>query len=347
MRDQVSSLHANLAALPFRLIVTSNHDPLMETALRLANKTPAVEFYHYRGQNKTLLPVPTVNEPLLFHLYGHISDASSIVLAETQLLDFLTALISKAPPLPADLNAALTNGKMFLFLGFGLHQWYLRILLHVLKVLRRGPPTFAVEIQPRDTGAPLEDAVFFYRENYRTEVYVTDVFDFVSELRQRCAPPPATVADAVRTAPHAAEIATPSARGPKIFICHASEDKDTARNIHETLERSGFDPWLDKEALRGGDEWDGLIESTIKDVDYVMVLNSQSLTAKTRGASYVNKEIKLALRAAEWRLGKFIIPVCIDTAPLVEPLTSYHAVNLSAPEGMRDLIRAVKKAGAA
>ena len=147
MRDQVSSLHANLAALPFRLIVTSNHDPLMETALRQANKRPAIEFYHYRGQNKTLLPVPTVSEPLLFHLYGHISDASSIVLAETQLLDFLTALISKAPPLPADLNAALTNGKMFLFLGFGLHQWYLRILLHVLKVLRRGPPTFAVEIQ--------------------------------------------------------------------------------------------------------------------------------------------------------------------------------------------------------
>ena len=123
MRDRVSSLHANLAALPFRLIVTSNHDPLMETALRQANKNPAVEFYHYRGQNKTLLPVPTVSEPLLFHLYGHISDASSIVLAETQLLDFLTALISKAPPLPADLNAALTNGKMFLFLGFGLRQW--------------------------------------------------------------------------------------------------------------------------------------------------------------------------------------------------------------------------------
>ena len=42
MRDQVSTLHANLAALPFRLIVTSNHDPLMETALRRADKNPAV-----------------------------------------------------------------------------------------------------------------------------------------------------------------------------------------------------------------------------------------------------------------------------------------------------------------
>ena len=202
MRDRVSILHANLAALPFRLIVTSNHDPLMETALRQAKKTPAVEFYNYRGLNKTLLPVPTVSEPLLFHLYGHISDASSIVLTETQLLDFLTALISKAPPLPADLNAALTNGKMFLFLGFGLRQWYLRILLHVLKVLRRGPPTFAVEIQPDDAGSPLDDAVLFYRENYRTEVHVTDVFDFVTELRERCAPPPST--DAARATPRPA-----------------------------------------------------------------------------------------------------------------------------------------------
>ena len=80
----------------------------------------------------------------------------------------------------------------------------------MLKVLRRGPPTFAVEIQPEDAGSPLEDAVLFYRENYRTEVHVTDVFDFVAELRQRCAPPST---DTMRAATRPAEDVPQAARG--------------------------------------------------------------------------------------------------------------------------------------
>ena len=40
---RVSTLHDDLAALPFRLIVTSGLDPLMEDALRRAGKAPAVE----------------------------------------------------------------------------------------------------------------------------------------------------------------------------------------------------------------------------------------------------------------------------------------------------------------
>ena len=41
--NRSSSLHNDLAALPFRLIVTSGLDPLMETALHGAGKAPTVE----------------------------------------------------------------------------------------------------------------------------------------------------------------------------------------------------------------------------------------------------------------------------------------------------------------
>lgn len=44
-----SALHDDLAALPFHRIITSSHDPLMETALREAGKVPHVGRYHYRG----------------------------------------------------------------------------------------------------------------------------------------------------------------------------------------------------------------------------------------------------------------------------------------------------------
>ena len=342
LREQTSAVHSDLASLPFRLIVTSSHDPLLETALRRRNKLPLIEHYHYKGKNKPLLPQPAVETPLVFYLYGHVREASSVVLTETQLLDFLAALISKDPPLPSDLNAALTNGKLFLFLGFGLRQWYLRILLHVLKVLRKGSRTFAVEIGADAAAPPPDDTILFYRENFKVDVQSTDVFEFVHELSTRCAPAAGSM---LQVAPVAGpgESTPLSGRGPKVFICHASEDKDRARGIHDALVGAGFDPWLDKESLRGGDRWDALIESTIKEVDYFVVVNSKALEAKSHAASYVNKEIKVALRAEDWRMGKFIIPVRVDDTPLLSPLTTYHAVDLAEPEGMRNLVRAIKR----
>lgn len=121
--EQPTTVHDDLAALPFRFIVTTGLDPLMEIALRRAGKTPAVSRYHYRGRNEELLPEATIDAPVLFHLYGRVDEASSVILTEMQLLDFLAHLIARDPPLPNDLNEALTNGRLFLFLGFELRQW--------------------------------------------------------------------------------------------------------------------------------------------------------------------------------------------------------------------------------
>lgn len=340
-RNTVSPLHDDLAALPFQMIVTSGHDPLMEEALTRI-KNPSLERYHYKGKNKELLAEPSVETPILFYLYGCVTDPSSLVVTETQLLDFLAALIAKDPPLPHDLNATLTNGRLFLFLGFGLNQWYLRILLHVLKILRQGSRTFAVEIEDASANTSLENAVIFYRQNFKVDIVKGDVFAFVKELRSRCSPPleDNTTQPLKKDTPSD----SPSGKGPTVFLCHASEDKGYAAMLHEGLTRAGFAPWLDTNSLRGGDQWDSLIESTIEKVNYFVVLNSHNLLNKSKGISYVNKEIKVALRAEDWRMGKFIIPLSLDSSPLLEQLGSYHAINFtSQSEGLKELIRAIKR----
>lgn len=345
LEPQPSQLHDDLAGLPFRWIVTSGHDPLMEAALQRAGKSPSIDRYHFRGKNEDLLPEPTVESPVLFYLYGRVAEPSSVVLTQTQLLDFLTKLIAGDPPLPNDLNAALTNGRLFLFLGFGLHHWYLRILLHVLKVLRSDTRSFAVETV--DEGlAGAENAILFYRENFKMEMFPTDVAEFVHELRSRYEPPAEAQGESSTGAAleQATARSTPDANGAKVFICHASEDADKAREIHDLLRRAGLEPWLDKDALRGGDLWDDQIETTIKSVDFFVVLNSKALDAKSRAASYVNKEIKKALQAEDLRLqGSFIIPVTVDDTPLLEPLSRYHAVNFRETNGPRALVRAIKR----
>jgi hypothetical protein len=345
-----STLHAALAELPFRLIVTCGLDPLMETALRNAGKTPAVERYHYRGRNEELLPETSVEAPLLFHLYGRIDEPSSVVLTELQLLDFLAHLISHDPPLPNDLNAGLTHGRLFLFLGFGLRQWYLRILFHVLKVLRPDSRGFAIEALEAEAGgetAKKDHSIFFYRDNFKMELVHTDPVEFVRELRDRYVQSGGPVRMAKTETGNSATASGPG-RGPTVFICHASEDKKKASEIHDALKKARLEPWLDQDALRGGDRWDELIAATIEKVDYFVVLNSKALAAKSREASYVNKEIKRALQADDLRLvGHFIVPVAIDDAPLLEPLAKFQAVDLRKPEGLSELVRAIKRQSAA
>jgi TIR domain-containing protein/SIR2-like protein len=348
--ERASPLHDALAELPLRLIVTCGLDPLMETALRRAGKTPSVERYHYRGRNEELLPEASVDAPLLFHLYGRVDEPPSVVLTELQLLDFLAHLISHDPPLPNDLNAGLTHGRLFLFLGFGLRQWYLRILFHVLKVLRPDSRGFAVEAIAAgvsDQKTKGDHAIFFYRDNFKMELVDSDPIEFVRELRDRYV----QAGGPARMAKPGSESSTTTSgpgRGPTVFICHASEDKKKASEIHDALKKARLEPWLDQDALRGGDRWDDLIAATIEKVDYFVVLNSKALVAKSREASYVNKEIKRALQADDLRLvGHFIVPASIDDAPLLEPLAKFHAVDLRKPEGLSELVRAIKRQSAA
>jgi hypothetical protein len=280
-------------------------------------------------------------------LYGRVNEPASVVLTELQFLDFLARLISRDPPLPNDLNAALTHGRLFLFLGFGLRQWSLRILFHVLKVLRADSRGFAIETLEAGTGreANRDAAIFFYRDNFKMDLLRSDPLEFVCELRDRYVASGGP--ERLSAAGSPGDLGTAAAQlpaGATVFICHASEDKKKATQVHEALRRARLVPWLDQDALRGGDRWDDLIAATIEKVDYFVVLNSKALAAKSREASYVNKEIKRALQADDLRLvGRFIVPASIDDTPLLEPLARFHAVDLRKPEGMSELVRAIKR----
>jgi hypothetical protein len=47
----------------------------------------------------------------------------------------------------------------------------------------------------------------------------------------------------------------------KIFVSYVQEDLDEAYQIYRRLRQEGYDPWIDKEKLFGGQDWD--LEITI------------------------------------------------------------------------------------
>jgi len=335
-REAGLELHAALAALPLSLVVTSSHDALFEAALRSAGKAPLVEHYHFRGDNEAILQLGSVESPLLYQLYGSPREPSSMVLTEGDLLDFLVAVVSKNPPLPSNIRSELKKkGRSFLFIGFGLRHWHLRILLHVLGFSGAESRSFALEPLASAAPAELEQTIVFYRTGYRIEVYDMKLAEFVGQLRRRfdTAAPRATAVPAATGGPQAAQV----------FICHASEDRQVAQRISEELGRAGLRPWLDKSSLEGGDEWDPVIERSIGESDYFLVLQSRSLAGKS--FSYLNREINLALSRQKFaRSGiRFIIPVQIDDSPLIDDLKPFQAIPIRGDKDLSHLTSSIKR----
>ena len=101
--------------------------------------------------------------------------------------------------------------------------------------------------------------------------------------------------------------AAPLGPRPRVFISYAREDADLAARVFDTLQKSQFEPWLDKESLRGGETWDQRIRSELDATDYTLVLYTPALCRKTD--SYVNREIALARDRALSVRGSFLIPL--------------------------------------
>ena len=183
-------LHVELAQCPFGLILTTCHDDLFTRALHGHNKAPSRNWYHYRGEpreNKEISGTLSPNFPIVYHLFGTFDDPNSLVLSENDLLDFITAIISDRPKLPDSLRNALHN-KTFLFVGFGIRYWYIRVILKLL-IKTMGIPrgSFALEFLGELEPEERKRTVLFYSRGTRVEVVDMDALAFAKELSDRLA----------------------------------------------------------------------------------------------------------------------------------------------------------------
>lgn len=333
--NQTSDLHKNFAVLPFYFVVTTTPDNMFRNALRKEEKDPIEYGYNFNGANPDIVQMGTVEHPLLFYLYGTLSEPKSLPLTENDLLDFLVALISKKRPLPDNIRSELQNENIiFLFVGFGFRHWYLRILLHVLKGDNgRMSRSFAIERFTHENMVELRRNVFFFkRSDYKIHIFDYELNDFAKRLRDRYkkSSPECVPRSGI---PHA----------PQVFICHANENKKYASFLYKKLEEAGLRLWLDRENLRGGDHWDKLIRKTVKEVDYFIVLQSKAMAKKQIG--YVNREINIALdRQEEFRRSiRFIIPVKIEECQKLEELEHLQTIDLTEEANTKKLIATIKR----
>ena len=152
--------HKLLAELPLPVYITTNPDSLLEDALREAGKQPEsllCPWNEYVEQLQAELDPgspPTVERPLVFHLFGRWDEPDSLVLTEDNYFDFLIGRTEQNNLIPEYLRQRLSDSGL-LFLGFQTEEWNFRVLYRSIlaqkgRARRRRYTHIAAQIEPED-----------------------------------------------------------------------------------------------------------------------------------------------------------------------------------------------------
>jgi len=182
-------IHNVLASLPFRYILTTNFDDLMEKAFVNAEKFPNEEIYRVRGNTSELKPA-TIKEPIVYKLHGSIKEISTMITTEDNVIDFLAAILMSEPPLPSEIKSLFTNSSI-LFIGYGLKDWNIRVMLRALRESgnqsKSSRSSFAIQRCPDDNweATEWEQSVLYWRQNEHIRCFDVDAVEFMTELGKR------------------------------------------------------------------------------------------------------------------------------------------------------------------
>jgi NAD-dependent SIR2 family protein deacetylase len=175
-------VHHILASWPIKAVLTTNYDNLMERAFSKKDKDPAKAIYNHHGDQEQLKVPPSVEKPLVYKLHGSLENVDSMVITEDNYIDFLISLIEGNPKLP-DAISAIFRTDSILFVGYGLKDWNIRVLL---RYFRKDEDIRSFAVQRDLRGASREwESMVLYWERKNISVYNCDALAFLRELDQR------------------------------------------------------------------------------------------------------------------------------------------------------------------
>jgi hypothetical protein len=347
-----STIHQELARLPFHLCLTTTPDHFMADAFRSCGlgKDPVWVYYdHSKSQkeklgsssNDTWVPAGTSQKPLVFGLMGGVEDKFSVIVEECDVLDSLFEFQRGSGRLPSSVTSELSaESHAFLFMGFDLERCYARLLVRALRrnrprIRSLGVMPYPAEDNPdyvvREEPVGAED---YFKIVHSIEIQHTDWLAFATELRQR-------FEKKYRSGKASAKVPKGA---PRVFLCHDSRDRVLVARFEAQLHQSGVDTWRDQNHLRGGDNWERRIPIILrKQADYVVVCLTPHMIEP--GEKYFRLEIEYALeRQVKWGDTKFLIPVLlqeIGDGQLqngLEQLDTLNRRDLTKPDGFEGLL---------
>ena len=202
--NQPDEIHTLLADAALPIYVTTNYDHFMTNAIEHCKRPYVEDFcrwnpitehpdYTHRFPIIDDSFIPKQEKPLIYHLHGHIDCEESIVVTESDYLEFMVRLEDKSKELlPPAISSALA-GRSVLFLGYSLMDWNFRIIFKSLMkryVGSTGMPSVAVQLPPSDIvdvdrASEYLKKYFSVLQNTEVRVFWGNVKEFTLQLRER------------------------------------------------------------------------------------------------------------------------------------------------------------------
>jgi hypothetical protein len=192
-QEEAKDAYWQLAGMPFTVYITTNRDDLLAEALRQRGKNPVVEVCRWpvfdddlaTGWPRSIFQEkphfrPDVDNPLVFHAFGHMRWPATLVLTEDNFFDYLIGITrheqfvrtsetgeTGRAAIPGVVRQALA-WRSLLFLGFRISDWEFRTLFRRLLAqeksvfttqsdqLRQQYPHIAVQLDPASGGEYME-----------------------------------------------------------------------------------------------------------------------------------------------------------------------------------------------
>ncbi len=196
-----SPLLRTLAALPLKLVVTTNYDRLLERALELSQTPfetlvqPAEGFEDTPETRERLESLEQYSGTIVYKIHGtfgnHLAGRgkdydedprSRIIITEDDYIDFLTVHEKDSVKIgvPNLIRKSITPSTL-LFLGYSLQDWDFRTIYRGLVERlnkHQARKSFAIQHNPPEYWG-------VYWEKKGIEIYSMDVYDFAEELGHR------------------------------------------------------------------------------------------------------------------------------------------------------------------
>lgn len=169
-----------IGEIPFDLILSTYPFDLCHEAFKADGIDHHYDFYSYLSEATEPEPFDA-SRPLIYNLFGNKRQKESLVISLEQLYQFFFAVLG-ARPLPKLIQDKVQQATQLVFLGFSFDDWYMKLLLRVLKVHEKD---ISYAHSP-DPGSLRHDNQLFYESNFKVTFLDRQIDTFVNDLQKLC-----------------------------------------------------------------------------------------------------------------------------------------------------------------
>ena len=297
---------------PFRLFISTTPDNLLVDALK--EQRNSVDIFSFSPESD-LVDLPdsfgrnSKAPSTVFKLFGDIDKRPELALTEEDILRFVHHLQIKDER-PANLFDILRKSSLAM-LGCSFENWLIRFLLCSVKSEALFTTSGARGIVA-DSRTKSDLPLLPFLNRNRTLLFAGTATEFVDQLHSRWKNYQASKAEENANTGASSALAPTALTDDFVFISYASEDKEAALRIRDSLEAAEVPTWLDEDRLESGNFFEEVITEKIKQCAFFLSVISQNTATVER--RFFRMEWNLAIQEAkQWpTTHPFLLPVIID-----------------------------------